>query len=266
MTRPGDIRLIATDLDGTLVHSDGSVSERTRSVLRRARQAGLTVVVVTGRPPRGVRSLELGDAVDESLCANGALVYDEASGRLTVERALPEPVALRLVTDLRQAAPGVAFAGEAGLQYCREPGYETFHPLDGADAIVEPAERFALRGLAKLLVRHMEIPQKALLPLAEAVAGDEAVITRSGTVILEIGPAGVTKATALAALCGELGLEPRHVVAFGDMVNDIPMLRWAGRSVAVANAHMDVLAVARETTAAADDDGVAAYLERLLEA
>ncbi len=106
--------------------------------------------------------------------------------------------------------------------------------------------------------------QKLLLPLAEAVAGDDAIVTRSGLELLEISAAGVTKGSALQRLCDGLGIAAAEVVALGDMVNDLSMLRWAGRAVAPANAHPDVLAAADEVIDGNGDDGVAAYLERLL--
>ena len=105
--------------------------------------------------------------------------------------------------------------------------------------------------------------QKLLLPLAVAVAGDDAVVTRSGTELLEISAAGVTKASALAGFCASAGVAATEVVAIGDMVNDLSMLRWAGHAVAVASAHPDVLAATDEVIAGNDRDGVAEYLERL---
>ena len=256
------IRMVATDLDGTLLRPDGAVSPRARAALSAARARGLEVVIVTGRPPRGVRRLDLSDCAAIAICANGALLYDPAADRLLGMHPIPAAVVTRLVVDLRQAAPGVVFAAEAGLVFCREPAWPAGDPLDQR-GVVEDAPRFADRGVAKLLVRHPRMAQKLLLPLAEAVAGDDAVITRSGLELLEISAAGVTKASALERLCQGLGIAAEEVVALGDMVNDLPMLRWAGRAVVVAGAHPDVLATADEVIAGNADDGVAAYLERL---
>jgi hypothetical protein len=258
------IRLIATDLDGTLLRPDGTVTPRARAALRAARARGLEIVPVTGRPPRGVRRLDLGGCATLAICANGALLYDLAGDRLLDERPIPGAVVGRLVTDLRQAAPGAVFAAEAGLTFCREPVYAANHPLDEREGVVEDALRFADRDVAKLLVRHPSMAQKLLLPLAQAVAGADAVVTRSGLELLEISAAGVTKASALRRLCDDLGIGAAEVVALGDMVNDLPMLRWAGRAVAVANAHPDVLAAADEVIGGNADEGVAAYVERLL--
>jgi len=259
------VRLIATDIDGTLLRSDGIVSERSRAALVRARAAGLAVVLVTGRPPRGVRALRLEECANLAVCANGALVYEPTGDLLILQRPFTPSVARRFVVDLRQAAPGVVFACEAGMQFCREPGYEAVHPLDLLDAVVEDAVAFSLRPVAKLLVRHPEMPLKLLIPIAEAVAGDDAEVTRSGPETLEISAGGVTKASTMELLCRQEGVTAAEVVAIGDMVNDLSLLNWAGHAVAVANAHGEVLAVADEVTGSNDEDGVAAYVERLLD-
>jgi hypothetical protein len=256
-------RLVATDIDGTLAHRDGTVSERSCAALRAARTAGLVVALVTGRPPRGVRELTDRGVADLAICANGALVYDPASLRLTLERPLPGAVTRRLVADLRQAAPGVVFACEAGLQFCREPHYATGHPLDDENAVIEDAAGFAERPVAKLIARHPGMDQKLLISLTEMVAGGDAVVTRSGPEFAEVSAAGVTKASTLAIVCTERGIAAAEVVAIGDMVNDVSLLEWAGHGVAVTGAHPQLLAVADEVTASAEDDGVAVYLEKL---
>ena len=98
----------------------------------------------------------------------------------------------------------------------------------------------------------------------EAAAGDLAEFTwSSDTTLLEISAAGVTKASTLALVCARLGVDRRHVVAFGDMPNDLPMMEWAGRSYAMANAHRTVLDAADAVVPSNDDDGVAATLEAL---
>ncbi len=261
---PAAIRLVATDLDGTLLQPDGTVTPRARAALRAARARGLRIVLVTGRPPRGVRRLAVSDCAEVAICANGALVYDPAADRLLEQHPIPTAVVRRLVLDLRQAAPGVVFAAEIGLAFRREPDYPQGDPLDKRDGAVEDALDFGARGVAKLLARHPRMVQKLLLPLAEAVAGDDAVVTRSGGELLEISAAGVTKASALERFCSAAGLAAADVAAIGDMVNDLSMLRWAGHAVAVANAHPDVLATADEVIGGNERDGVAAYLEGLV--
>ncbi len=115
------------------------------------------------------------------------------------------------------------------------------------------------------MLRHSELSADELLKRAREVCGDLAEFSHSNAAdtLLEISAAGVSKATALARLCDERGIDRKHVIAFGDMPNDLPMLAWAGHGVAVANAHPEVIAAADEVTASNDDGGVARVLERL---
>jgi Cof subfamily protein (haloacid dehalogenase superfamily) len=257
------IRLVATDLDGTLLRSDGGVSRRTRAALDAVRARGTDVVVVTGRPPRWLRGMaDLLGHGGLAICANGALVVDLDTGDVAREFPMAAEAARRMAEALREVLPDVAFAVERRGGFAREPAYrprwpnpdETIHQLD--ELLAEPVH--------KLLVRHEELGADELLAIAHGAA--ESIVTpthssREG--LLEVSAFGVTKAATLALLAAERGVDPAGVVAFGDMPNDLPMLEWAGRGVAVANAHPDVLAAADEVTASNDDDGVAAVLEAL---
>ena len=259
------IRLVATDLDGTLLHSDGSVSDRNRAALERAHARGLQIVVTTGRPPRLVHPLaeQIGSA-DVAICANGAIVVELATGTVLVHHPLAEAVARRLIVELRRELPGILFSLELGLDYAREPAYHaTFKPppapryADALELVCEP--------VTKLLARHPSAPFAVVLAAACRIGGDDAVSTTAGGTVVEISGAGVTKASALATLCAAAGIAPAEVIAFGDAPNDLALLAFAGRSVAVGNAHPDVLAAAGEVTATNDEDGVALVLERLLD-
>ena len=119
--------------------------------------------------------------------------------------------------------------------------------------------------VTKLLARHPSAPFADVLAAARRIGGDDAVSTTAGGTVVEISGAGVTKASALATLCAAEGIVRAAVIAFGDAPNDLALLAFAGRSVAVGNAHPDVLAAAGEVTASNDDDGVAQVLERLLD-
>jgi Cof subfamily protein (haloacid dehalogenase superfamily) len=257
------VGLVATDMDGTLLGPDGSVSARTTRALARLRAAGVVVVLVTGRPPRWVRGLLDDDAVHELvICTNGAVVYDPAADRIVAHNPLASEIAARLVRRLRERAPGVVFAVESGTGFRRESGYlarAAFDPPAVGDAI-----DLVNGQVSKLLVRHPELAFERLYALAVEAAGPDAVATYSSNDLVEISAAGVTKASALERLCADLGVDAKEVVAFGDMPNDLPMLAWAGHAVAVANAHPDVLAAADEVTASNAEDGVAQVLERLV--
>ncbi|MCF6522147.1 HAD family hydrolase [Streptomyces sp. JJ36] len=271
-------RLIATDLDGTLLRDDKSVSDRTVVALAAAEEAGVEVFFVTGRPARwmGVVSDHVhGHGL--AICANGAAVVDLHRGRRMVRvRDLATEVALHVVETLREAAPGVSFAVErtGGIHY--EPEYPPFHLDPGA--VVATAEKllsesgadgagkpFARQPVLKLLAHHPSLEPDAFLTLGRVAAGHHAEFTRSSpSALLEISGHGVSKASTLALCCAERGISADEVVAFGDMPNDLEMLGWAGTSYAMANAHAEVLAATTHRTGSNEEDGVAAVIERLL--
>ncbi|MFI0258856.1 HAD hydrolase family protein [Streptomyces sp. NPDC017056] len=289
------IRLIATDLDGTLLRDDKTVSGRTVAALAAAERAGIEVFFVTGRPARWM------DVVSDhvhghglAICANGAAVVDLHHGRRVVEVSpLERPEALAVVHALRDAAPGTAFAVERTGSFNYEPEYPPLS-FDRA-AVVAPAEKLlaeavpetgrypslpratedaspspedigADQPVLKLLAYHPGLDPDDFLGLARAHAGRYASFTRSSpTALLEISGLGVSKAGTLARCCAQRGITPDQVVAVGDMPNDIEMLAWAGTSYAMANAHPDVLAATDFHTAANNEDGVAAVIERVLE-
>ncbi|MEU3657315.1 HAD hydrolase family protein [Streptomyces sp. NPDC032161] len=272
MPSPAVPRLIATDLDGTLLRDDKTVSERTIAALAAAEEAGIGVFFVTGRPARWM------DVVSDhvhghglAICANGAAVADlHADGKLVKVRPLGRDIALDAVRTLRAAAPGTSFAVEmtSGIHY--EPAYPPLHLDPGATvAVAEKLLREEAPGagapVLKLLAHHAELAPDEFLALARAAAGDRAVFTRSSpTALLEASGPGVSKASTLALCCAERGISPAEVVAFGDMPNDVEMLRWAGRSYAMGNAHPAALAAATGRTTTNGEDGVAIVIERIL--
>lgn len=170
---------------------------------------------------------------------------------------------------LRKAAPGTSFAVErtTGINY--EPAYPPFFQDPGAT--VATAEKLLheepedTAPVLKLLAHHAEMAPDEFLALARSAAGAYASITRSSpTALLEVSGLGVSKASTLARCCAERGISPAEVVAFGDMPNDIEMLRWAGTSYAMGNAHPDVIAAASGRTVDNNEDGVAVVIERIL--
>jgi HAD superfamily hydrolase (TIGR01484 family) len=262
------VKLVATDLDGTLLRSDLTVSERTVRALRAASAGGMLVALVTGRPPRWLQRVydQLG-APFPAVCANGAVVYDPATDEaLHVNPLLPEVLG-EVCKRLRAAVPSARFAVE--IEDGRTLRHELEYPLraDSDDPAVRPVASLAeLTSVAavKLLVRAGRRDPDEFTSLVAGCLGGLAEATHSSFGgLVEISAAGVTKAAGLAWVCERHGVPASDVVAFGDMPNDLPMLGWAGRAVAVANAHPAVLAAADEVTAANDEDGVAAYLEAL---
>ncbi|WP_245984654.1 HAD family hydrolase [Streptomyces tateyamensis] len=271
MTQPAvRPRLIATDLDGTLLCQGGSVSTRTAAALLAAERAGLRVVFVTGRPPRWMQLLREhigGHGV--AICSNGGAVYDVPGERLLETFPLAPETSRQLVRELRAALPGTAFAFEYPGGFAREPQYEVRMWGDDAPHLIAPAEQLleqaGPRQSYKILAKHPELAPDEFLARARAAVGGLAELTRSSPVaLLEISAPGVTKAATLARWCAELGIDRSEVVAFGDMPNDLEMLAWAGTSYAVANAHPDVLAAVAQHTVSNQEDGVAQVLEAII--
>jgi len=256
-------RLVASDLDGTLVRSDLSVSPRTREVLARVEDAGALFVMVTGRPPRWMAPVaEQTGHRGLAVCANGAIVYDLHTEQVVRDVRLDADAALEVVRALRAELPGIAFAVEKGLGgFGREPSYVT--RFDNPELRVAPVEELVDGGAVKLLARVEGVGSDELLATARGVLGDRCECTHSsGDGLLEISAAGVSKASGLASLAEQWGVAAREVVAFGDMPNDLPMLAWAGHAIGMGNAHPDVLAAVDEITATNDEDGVPQVLER----
>ncbi|PPS84210.1 HAD family hydrolase [Streptomyces sp. MH60] len=271
-TRP---RLIATDLDGTLLRDDKSVSPRTVAALAAAEQAGIEVFFVTGRPARWMDVVSAhvhGHGL--AICGNGAAVVDLHGGpgghRFVKVRALPTENALDAVRLLREAAPGTVYAVEQTYGFHQEPAYPKLHlevpdDLLPAEEILAPGGRATAEPVLKILAFHPELDPDGFLTLARLAIGDRANVTRSSpSALLEISGPDVSKASTLALCCAERGISHEEVVAFGDMPNDVEMLTWAGQSYAMGNAHPDVIAAASGRTVANNDDGVAVVIERML--
>jgi Cof subfamily protein (haloacid dehalogenase superfamily) len=259
-------RLVATDLDGTLIRSDGTVSKRTVNALAAAENAGAIVVLVTGRPPRWISDIaEKTGHHGVVICSNGAIVYDLHEERIIDSKLIPVDVVVKVVEVLSAAMPELSFAVETGDDVYRSPGYNSGWALDtDSDLPFHHLNAVTAHEAAKLLASHPSMDVDELLAATYALVGDLVEATHSnGRGLVEMGALGVSKATALARFSAERGIGPEGVVAFGDMPNDLPMLAWAGTPYAVANAHPDVLAAVDLTTARNDDDGVALVLEQL---
>jgi Cof subfamily protein (haloacid dehalogenase superfamily) len=257
--------LIACDLDGTLLRSDGTLDERTRRAIADVEAAGALLVLCTARPTRWMRPLaEATGHRGVAICANGGVVWDLHSESVIESFQLQPQVARDVVALVGAAVPGGAWAVERITGFAHEPAYWSRWPIPSG-TIVDAVEVLVSEPAVKLMLRHEQLLADVLVERAREVAGHLAEFTHSNSSdgLLEISAAGVSKAAGLARFCKERGFAREDVVAFGDMPNDLPMLEWAGHAVAVANAHPDVLAAADEVTAANDEAGVALVLERL---
>ncbi|AWS47809.1 hydrolase [Streptosporangium sp. 'caverna'] len=262
----GSPRLVATDLDGTALRSDGTVSPRTAAAFALVENAGATLVFVTGRPPRWMHTVA--GVVHHrglAICANGALVYDLHTEQIVKSHLMHSDVLEEVVRRLREKVPELAFSVEYEGGFAHESDFR----LGGWDSREVAALSVGMatlisRPCAKLLALHPRMDPDILQAMVCELVGDLVTPTHSsGRALIEMSALGVTKASALAELAEAQEIKPADVIAFGDMPNDLPMLQWAGVSYAVANAHAEVLAAVDHVTAANNDDGVARVLEEL---
>lgn len=230
--------LVATDLDGTLLRRDFTVSERTRRALRDATAAGIEVVYATGRPPRWLPDVyEATGHRPITVCANGALTLQNGQA-LRVE-AIPELVVEQL--------------------------YELLAPHEAAFMFhTEVWEGHVL----KVLAAAPDLDSRdadSVLQEVRATVGHLVEPTHSahGRLLIEMGPGGVTKAKALQAV-HEQFFDGHTRIGIGDMPNDIALLQWADIPVTVETGHPWLKTLTEQVVPGPDDDGLAMLLEDLI--
>lgn len=274
---PGGVRLVATDLDGTLLRPDNTVSPRTVEAFAAAREAGLTVVFVTGRPPRWLPPVvEATGHAGIGVCANGALVVDLDTRAVLETHPIPYDVVVETVGVLRAEVEGVAFAvewdsGEGHDDFAHEPSYRARYRVAGVEHgdILELAARHPV---IKLLARidGGDHPARhdvdALLEVTLGHVSHLVTATHSASddVLIEMSALGVSKGAALAHQAARLGIPLEAVVAVGDMPNDVPMLAEAGIGLAVESGHASARAAADAVLPGPGADGLAQLVEAVL--
>lgn len=263
--------LIASDVDGTLLDNTENITARTRAAVHAAIESGSGFILATGRPPRWIAPVvdALGFA-PLAVCANGAVLYDPDTDRVISARTLSADILVKLAEAVGRVLPGAGLAVErigerahdaVTPQFVSSPGYEHawLNPdnteVSLADLLSQPA--------IKLLIRKAGAASADMAAQLAPHIGSAAELTYStNNGLVEVVPAGITKATGIEELIMPLGIGIDQVVAFGDMPNDLPMLLGAGHGVAMGNAHPEVLAAAAEITAPNTEDGLARVLER----
>jgi len=260
-------RLIATDLDGTLLNSQGMVSERSIAALRAAHAADVIVVFATGRPPfvAAQEVLAVGPAVAYGVMANGSMICTLPDGESLYTIKFSSALAVEAIGKLRAHDPLFGFAMASDRGFSEEVGFAERMPvfrratvddvLTGHDGATETI---------KLLAFHHHHSALELLDIIPPIVGANLVVSHMGTEAVELGPPGADKGAGLRWLCAHLGIDGADVMVFGDEINDLAMFDFAGHSVAVANAAALVRAAASEITASNDDDGVALVIEAIL--
>ena len=264
-------RLVASDVDGTLLDVHERVTERTRRVVTSLVADGAPFVLSTGRPPRWISPVvdQLGHA-PMCVCANGAVIYDSNSDRILDAQTLSSETLHWLAEIAYDALPGCGLAAErvgasahdaATPQFVSSPGYE--HAWLNPDNTELSQDEVLDVPAVKLLIRLASASSGDMVAALEPLIGGRADLTFStDNGLIELSAPGVSKASGLAIVAERLNVVPADIVAFGDMPNDVPMLKMAGLGVAMGNAHPAAIAAANEVTTTNADDGVARVLER----
>ena len=265
------IRMIALDVDGTLLTSRGELTGETVRAIRAAREKGVRVVLSTGRSTQeAVWLTRLAGCDDRAVCLGGAAVADMADGRHLCRWDIPDGPAASVLDALRGLPLAcMVFAGELNLldPYSARHYRETYPFPAYLDTIVETEDiALWLKGHRRPLTKiHAEGAPELFPPLLEALRKLPGLtLTSSGQDNFEVLAAGVDKGKALCLLGEEWGIAPEEIAAIGDRGNDLAMLRAVGRPVAMGNASDEVKAVCAEVTDSNDRDGVAKAIDRLI--
>ena len=261
-------KLIATDLDGTIVQHSGVITDRTKEAFNKANYLGIEIFFVTGRPPRWMPEIKETFDYGKAICGNGAMLWDLHEERVLEEWLIPIDAQLQTVDRLRTSIPEATFAVESHGYFHRETKYlarwDAGLDLHGVPDIAEIIKEPAL----KLLVRSADqsLSSDEMLEIAHRDLTDLVTVTHSNShdSVLEISALGISKGATLAKIAERHGIGPEDSVAFGDNPNDFSMLKWAARSYAMADGHPDGSKHAKFTAAPCVEDGVAQVIEELL--
>lgn len=265
-------KLAVFDVDGTLVSYDGGCSPAVRTALTRLRSAGVVTAIATGRPRQAIaETLAMVGPVDYAVCGNGSTVTHVETDRVIRRSVVPGDLTERLVPAVRNDLPGVGIAIDVDDRIVEEAGlHQRLPPRDPVPTVPD-----ALAAIGSPVPDHQRViffhddfdgDLPGLASYLEPHVDDRVDIFHAMLLpVVEVIPAGDNKAAALADLVAHIAISAADVVAVGDGVNDVEMLRWAGRSVAMAHARPEVRAAADAVTGSVEDDGVAVFVEALFE-
>jgi len=261
-------KLVALDLDGTLVEPLKPVRPRVVASVRAAQAAGVRVTLVTGRMFVGaepfVRLLSIEGPI---VCYQGAVIADALTGRFEREIALPNAIALRIYEAAKPRGYHVQFYRDDRFYVEQRNTYSDLYArISGSEPIVVPSLPAAFAGRDSTKVNIVTEPDKTpeCLALMKEVCGDDAYVTRSNPEFVEMLSPKVDKGVALALVASELGIAIEDVLAIGDSYNDLPLLRTAGFGVAMGSGPPELKAEADAVVGDVEHDGVAEAIERFV--
>ncbi len=259
-----DIRLVALDLDDTLLDRSRKISPRAKAAIKAAIAQGVTVTVATGRMYPSALPYARQLALDVPLITyNGALIRSGLSGETLLHRPLGEATTQKVYSLFRERGWYLqVYLDDVLYVRVRDTNARAYEAVAGIESVPVGDELWSLKGAPTKLLTMAE---PHLIPEIEAAlreaCGDQVYTANSRANYLEMTDPQANKGAALAFLAGRLGIGREAVMAVGDSANDLDMIEYAGWGVAMGNANPQVKAAAQAVTAANDADGVAAAIE-----
>lgn len=265
-------KLIAVDLDGTLVRSDQSISPRTIDTLVQVQQSGVKMAVASGRPTFGTAhvadALRLADFGGYVMSYNGGEIYDWGTKTRLHAQTLDEDIIPYIYMYAREhGMPIMTYIGKEVVSEVENNEYINYSVMRNRMTL-RKVEDFVATAQGVGIVKCIIVGDPTLLPALEIEMQEnlkgKAGVFRSEPFFLEIVPVGIDKAKGLSILLNKIGMQPSELIAFGDGYNDIPMLQFAGLGVAMGNAAEEIQKAADMVAQSNDDDGIAVLLEKLI--
>ncbi|KTT69293.1 Cof-type HAD-IIB family hydrolase [Sphingomonas endophytica] len=263
------IRLLVSDLDGTLVNRDKQLTPGTIAAVERLRSAGIGFTVISARPMSGIRPLLAPLGLDGDVAAfNGGIVF-RRDGTIVSHVTIPEDVARGVMAMMAEGAEGVDTWVFADDRWYASDGDGPHTRSERRSSAQEPVvvasfDHLLDRADKITFVSDDEAALRALYQRVHARFGERATVAQSQTYYLDVTATTANKGDGIAALAGALGVDLADTAAIGDQANDLPMLARAGLSIAMGNAPDAVRAKARKTTRTNDEDGVAHAIDTMI--
>ncbi|MDA8209206.1 MAG: HAD family hydrolase [Actinomycetota bacterium] len=256
------IRLVVTDLDGTLLDENGRVSQENMDAVALLAEMGIPTIAATARSPRSVRKISATAGLGPlAICANGAVVYDLQDSSVLSHQLISAAVAAEVIRVVRRKVPGAILAGELLEDFYAEPGFFS-RPIPGLNVPeIRVLEDHIGPGATKLIARRAGLTSERLRNILGAELAPLVDITVSGPDWIEFAKHGVSKASGILEVCRIMEIETEHVVAVGDQRNDLTMLRLVGHPLTVANAHPELFGLAGEILPHHNHSGFAAIVD-----
>lgn len=284
------IKLIAVDLDGTLLTSNGEISERNKQAILAAQKQGIEVIVATGRSfESAIRPFEKAELVCPVICVNGAEVY-RADQKQVLSITMSKKIIENIIAVTSEQEAYLELYTNKGI-YAREESdffellttlMKANHP-DLSESEIKKRVNQRFQDESFIFVDHFEpiindqsikivkalafsFDQQRLANINEIFAEEpELIVTSSGPDNIEFNHPDAQKGLALKAHAEAMKIDQTQVMAIGDSDNDLSMLSYAGKSVAMANAKESIKAIADQITSSNDQDGVALAIEGILQ-